>query len=109
MQGSVGNSELGVAGVAGNIGSLNVSDVGAECFLQVSDTITDIIRMSLGNHLDGTVRQVSYHSGQLAASCNAVDGESKADALYTAGKDYMLSSVAHFGAIPFYTELIISK
>ena len=109
MQGSVGNSELGVAGVTGNISSLHVSNVGAECFLQVPDAVADVLRMSLGYHLYGTVGQVPYYSGQLAASCNAVDGESKADALYTAGKDYMLSSVAHFGAIPFYTELIISK
>jgi len=44
--------------------------------------------MTLGEHLDGTVRHVADEAGQLMAAGCPVCGEAKADAVDTANENY---------------------
>ena len=85
-----------VFGVWGDLFDLSLSDIAAEGFLDVSDAIGNVARGALGDHLNGGVRQVTYHARQLIAICCVKGGKAKADTLDSADEDYVFGNLAHF-------------
>jgi len=54
-----GDFEVFVPGVAGDFFDFGFSDMGPKGFFDVSDTIGNVVRRPLGNHLNGAIGQIA--------------------------------------------------
>jgi len=68
---------------------IDVSDMAGERLSNISYAIIYIVGRSLGEHLDGAVREIADVAGQLMPAGHSVSRESKAHALNTTLEDYM--------------------
>ena len=82
--------EICVPWVGRDFYGFDLSGVAGQAILDVSYAIVYVLSRTLGEHLDGAVREVADVAGQLVAAGHPVGGEAKAHTLDPAGEDYML-------------------
>lgn len=73
-----------VLGVNEGIFDFGIDDVAGEGFLDVADAVADVVGVSLCEHFDGSVRQISDKAGQFVSAGYVKSRKAKADTLYPA-------------------------
>ena len=91
-----GDFEGFVLVVGGGVLDFGFGYIVGEGFLYVPDAASDVVGISLGEHFDGSIRQISDKAGQFVSVGYVKRGKTKADTLYAARKNYMFSCLYHF-------------
>jgi hypothetical protein len=102
LLGLKGDFEACVLWIHGDFFNFRVSDVTAKKFTNITDTVRHVISIALGDHLDGTIRQIADPSHQSIMARYIMSRETKADSLHPAAKNYVFGSQTHYG---LYTNL----
>ena len=90
--GSKCDIEIFIVRIDGNIFDLCLADIAGKGIFNIFDAVINVLGVTLGEHLDGAVRQVADISFELIEPGDPVGGESKADSLYTANENDMFGN-----------------
>ena len=83
-------------GVGSDFFDLGVCNVAAEVVIDLLQAALDVFGFALGEHFDGSIRQVADKAGELMAVGDSMCGVAKADALHLTDEDYVSGSLVHF-------------
>ena len=90
------NFKVFVFGLRSNFLNFGLRYVIAKRFLNVANTIGYIVGTSLGNHLHAAVGHIADLAGKTMAMGPIKSREAKANALYSAYKNYTSGSISHY-------------
>jgi hypothetical protein len=88
--------EVYALGVESNVLDSGFSYVTGKRFIYVGEAMVDVIRSTLGEHLNRAVRQVPHKACQPITIGNVRCSEAEPNTLNPPDEDYMFRSLVHF-------------
>jgi len=90
-----GYFEIFIPRISGNFLYSRFSDIAAKGFINIPNTIRYSFRITLGNHLDSTIEQITNKTVYSITPGYIESRKSKADPLNSTGENYMFGNLLH--------------